>query len=135
MYRLKYHIVWCTKYRRKVLKDGADEELKGILKRIAEENGYSVEHAEVGLDDHVHVLVSAPPKVSVSTIAKQLKGTSSLRLFAARPELKRAYWRGKGERSLWSPSYFAESVGVASEQAVARYIEGQRAKEGAGDGE
>lgn len=129
MYNLNYHIVWCTKYRRKMLKDGIDADLKTILREIASENGYSIPHMEVGLDDHIHLLVSAPPKISVSSIVKQLKGTSSLRLFAMHPELKSRYWKRKGERSLWSPSYFVESIGTTNEDAVAKYIDGQRFKE------
>lgn len=129
MYNLNYHIVWCTKYRRKVLKDDIDADLKTILREIAGENGYSIPHMEVGLDDHIHLLVSAPPKISVSSIVKQLKGTSSLRLFAMHPELKTRYWKRKGERSLWSPSYFVESIGTTNEDAVAKYIDGQRLKE------
>lgn len=129
VYNLNYHIVWCTKYRLKVLKDGIDADLKTILREIASENGYSIPHMEVGLDDHIHLLVSAPPKISVSSIVKQLKGTSSLRLFAKHPELKSRYWKRKGERSLWSPSYFVESIGTTNEDAVAKYIDGQRLKE------
>ena len=129
VYNLNYHIIWCTKYRRKVLKDGIDVDLKVILRAIAGEHGYSIPHVEVGLDDHVHLFVTAPPKLSVSSIVKQLKGTSSLRLFAMHPELKGTYWRRKGERSMWSPSYFVESIGTVNEQAVARYIDSQRIKE------
>lgn len=129
VYNLNYHIVWCTKYRRKVLKNGIDSDLKTILREIADEHGYRIPRMEVGLDDHIHLFVSAPPKISVSSIVKQLKGTSSLRLFAMHPELKSQYWKRKGERSLWSPSYFAESIGSVNEQAVAKYIDDQRAKE------
>lgn len=129
VYNLNYHIIWCTKYRRKVLKNGIDSDLKAILQEIADEHGYRIPHMEVGLDDHIHLFVSAPPKISVSSIVKQLKGTSSLRLFAMHPELKSQYWKRKGERSLWSPSYFVESIGTTNEQAVAKYIDGQREKE------
>ena len=129
VYNLNYRIVWCTKYCRKVLKDGIDSDLKIILREIADEHGYSIPHMEVGLGDHIHLFVSAPPKISVSTIVKQLKGTSSLRLFAMHPELKSQHWRSKGERSLWSPSYCVESIGTINEQAVAKYIDSQRLKE------
>ena len=122
VYNLNYHIIWCTKYRRKVLKNGIDSDLKTILREIADEHGYRIPHMEV-------LFVSAPPKISVSSIVKQLKGTSSLRLFAMHPELKSQYWKRKGERSLWSPSYFAESIGSVNERAVAKYIDDQRAKE------
>ena len=84
---LNYHLIWGTKYRRKVLKNGIDSDLKTILREIADEHGYHIPHMEVGLDAHIHLFVSAPPKISVSSIVKQLKGTSSLRLFAMHPEL------------------------------------------------
>lgn len=128
VYNLNYHIIWCTKSRRKVLADSVGDDLKTILHAIAKEHGYRIPHVEIGLDDHIHLFVSAPPKISVSSIVKQLKGTSSLRLFAMHPELKSEYWKWRGERSLWSPSYFAESIGSVNEQAVAKYIDDQRAK-------
>lgn len=129
VYNLNYHIVWCTKHRRKALTNEIDSDLKAILREIAGEHGYSIPHMEIRSDDHIHLFVSAPPKISVSTIVKQLKGTSSLRLFAMHPELKSQYWRSKGERSLWSPSYCAESIGAVNEQAVAKYIDSQQLKE------
>lgn len=129
VYNLNYHIIWCTKYRRKVLTDSVGDDLKTILHAIAKEHGYCIPHVEIGLDDHIHLFVSAPPKISVSSIVKQLKGTSSLRLFAMHPELKSEYWKRRGERSLWSPSYFAESIGSVNEQAVAKYIDSQQARE------
>ncbi len=129
VYNLNYHLIWCTKYRNKVLSGQVAEDLKTILHTIAVENGYSITHIEVGLDDHIHLLVSAPPKISVSVIAKQLKGTSSLRLFNLHPSLAKHYWKPKDKRSLWSPSYYAESIGAVNEQAVAKYIDDQRKKE------
>lgn len=128
VYNLNYHIIWCTKYRRKVLADSVGDDLKTILHAIAKEHGYRIPHVEIGLDDHIHLFVSAPLKISVSSIVKQLKGTSSLRLCAMRPELKSEYWKRRGERSLWPPSYFAESIGSVNEQAVAKCIDDQRAK-------
>ena len=129
VYTLKYHLIWCTKYRNKVLKGQVEQDLKDILNQIAYENGYTIAHMEVGLDDHIHLLISAPPKISVSAIVKQLKGTSSLRLFVQHPHLAERYWKSKGKRSLWSPSYYVESIGAVNEQAVAKYIDDQRKKE------
>jgi putative transposase len=128
VYNLNYHIIWCTKYRRKVLAGSVGDDLKTILHAISKEHGYRIPHVEIGLDDRIHLFVSAPPKISVSSIVKQLKGTSSLRLFAMHPELKSEYWKRRGERSLWPPSYFAESIGSVNEQAVAKCIDDQRAK-------
>ena len=129
MYNLNYHIIWCTKYRRKVLKNGIDSDLKTILREIADEHGYRIPHMESAWTTTSTCSCQRRRKISVSSIVKQLKGTSSLRLFAMHPELKSQYWKRKGERSLWSPSYFAESIGSVNEQAVAKYIDDQRSKE------
>lgn len=128
VYNINYHIIWGTKYRNKWMTRELEDEVKQLLRDIAEENGFSVEHIEIGLDDHVHLLVSAPPKISVTVIVKCLKGTSSFRLFRLHPELKELYWK-KEDRHLWSPSYFVESIGTTDADAVAKYIDGQRLKE------
>ena len=67
VYNLNYHIVWGTKYRNKVLNRDIENELKQMLYDIAAEKGFSITHLEIGTDDHVHLLVSAPPKLSVTT--------------------------------------------------------------------
>lgn len=129
VYNLNYHIVFGTKYRNKWMTSELEEEIKDIFRRIAEENGFSIEHMEIGKDDHVHLLVSAPPKISVTVIVSCLKGTSSFRLFRLHPELKEYYWLKQGDRHLWSPSYFVESIGTTNQAAVAKYIDEQRIKE------
>ena len=128
VYNLNYHIVWGTKYRNKVLTEQIEKDLKSLMYQIAEEKGFTIEHLEIGLDDHVHLLVSAPPKLSVTTIVSCLKGTSAFRLFRMHPELKSFYWK-KEDRHLWSPSYYVESIGASNEKAVAKYIDDQRKKE------
>ena len=128
VYNLNYHIVWGTKYRNKVLTEQIEKDLKSLMYQIAEEKGFVIEHLEIGLDDHVHLLVSAPPKLSVTTIVSCLKGTSAFRLFRMYPELKSFYWK-KEDRHLWSPSYYVESIGASNEKAVAKYIDDQRKKE------
>lgn len=130
VYNLNYHIVWGTKYRNKVLNDSVEADLIKLLYDIADEKGFIIKHVEIGLDDHVHMMVSAPPKISVSTIVKCLKGTSAFRLFRMHPELKQFYWK-QADSHLWSPSYFVESIGASNEYAVAKYIDGQRKKENA----
>ena len=128
VYNLNYHIVWGTKYRNKVLTEQIEKDLKSLMYQIAEEKGFTIEHLEIGLDDHVHLLVSAPPKLSVTTIVSCLKGTSAFRLFRMHPELKSFYWK-KEDRHLWSPSYYVESIGASNEKSVAKYIDDQRKKE------
>ena len=87
VYNLNYHIIWGTKYRNKWMTADIESEIKDMLIDIADENGFSIDHIEIGLDDHVHLLVSAPPKLSVTVMVKCLKGTSSFRLFRKHPEL------------------------------------------------
>ena len=128
VYNLNYHIVCGTKYRNKILTEQIEKDLKSLMYQIAEEKGFTIEHLEIGLDDHVHLLVSAPPKLSVTTIVSCLKGTSAFRLFRMHPELKSFYWK-KEDRHLWSPSYYVESIGASNEKAVAKYIDDQRKKE------
>ena len=130
MYNINYHIVWGTKYRNKCLKGDVAVSLKYILAAIAEERGFSIPYFEVGEEDHVHLFVSAPPKLSVSTMVKWLKGESSRKLFGYyEKKLRGYYWKEEGERHLWSPSYFVESIGAANQDAVIKYISGQREKE------
>ena len=128
VYNLNYHIVCGTKYRNKILTEQIEKDLKSLMYQIAEEKGFTIEHLEIGLDDHVHLLVSSPPKLSVTTIVSCLKGTSAFRLFRMHPELKSFYWK-KEDRHLWSPSYYVESIGASNEKAVAKYIDDQRKKE------
>lgn len=128
VYNLNYHIIWGTKYRNKVLKGNVERELKQSLKKIALKYGFSIPHMEIGKDDHVHLLVSAPPKLSVTNIVRWLKGISAKELFEKCPELQQSYWK-KQKRHLWSPSYYVESIGATNEQAVEKYIDEQREKE------
>jgi putative transposase len=128
VYNINYHIIWGTKYRNKVLNNKIEDELKQLLYQIAKEKGFTISHLEIGLDDHVHLLISAPPKLSVTTIVSCLKGTSAFRLFRKHPELKKFYW-SKEDRHLWSPSYYVETIGTTNQNAVAKYIDDQRKKE------
>lgn len=119
---IHYHIVWCVKYRRKVLSPEVEEYLRGALAAVGRESGFSVDACEVGESDHVHCFVTAPPKLSVTYIVKHLKGTSGLRLFRRFPELREKLWKGQ----LWNNSYFCETIGSTSEENVRRYIERQK---------
>lgn len=129
VYNLNYHIIWGTKYCNKVLNGKVEIDLKEILLNIAKEKGFEIAHMEIGKDDHVHLLITAPPKLSVTTIVSYLKGISALRLFQRYPDLQRQYWLPEGQRHLWSSSYFVESIGVTNQDAIAKYIDDQRKKE------
>lgn len=128
VYNLNYHLIWGTKYRNKVLHGRVEEVFKRSAYQIADQYGFTIAHLEVGKDDHVHLMVSAPPKLSVTNIARWLKGITARQMFLECPELKTSYWKQKG-RHLWSPSYYVESIGAVNEQAVAKYIDEQRKKE------
>lgn len=116
---LKYHIVWCTKYRRKVLTEKMQNQLKTILLDKSKEMGYSVEAIEV-MEDHVHLFLEASVKDSVHRIVSQLKGFSSFKLRDVFPELKSRL------PCLWTRSYYAGTIGHVSEETVKKYIENQK---------
>ena len=118
VYNINYHIVWCVKYRKKVLSSPVEEYLKQVLPEIAAENGFTITQAEFGEMDHIHCFVSAPPKLSVTFIVKHLKGTSAIRLFRQFPELRDSLRHGQ----LWNGSYYVETIGSTSEENIKRYI-------------
>lgn len=122
VYNLNYHIVWRTKYRRKVLTPEVASRLCELLTDVALEKGFTLVKAEVGEMDHVHCFISAPPKLSVTDIARWLKGISGRHLLMEFPEVKGKLWHGH----LWNGSYFAESIGSTSEENILRYIERQK---------
>ena len=111
---IKYHIIWCVKYRKKVLSEEISKDLYGILKTTAKENGFSVLEVQVGEMDHVHCFVSAPPSLSISDIVRLLKGTSARILMQNYPNLHKFLWKGH----LWNPSYFVETIGSSSEENI-----------------
>lgn len=91
-------------------------------KDVAIEKGFTLVKAKVGEMDHVHCFISAPPKLSVTDIARWLKGISGRHLLMEFPEVKDKLWHGH----LWNGSYFAESIGSTSEENILRYIERQK---------
>ena len=122
VYNINYHIIWCVKYRRKVLSADISNRLIELLKAVGNEKGFSVVGCKVGENDHVHCFVSAPPKISVTQIVKYLKGISGNQLFREYPQLRKSLWKGQ----LWNGSYFCETIGSTSEENILRYIERQK---------
>lgn len=122
VFNLHVHLVFVTKYRQKVFTGKILRDLAGIFKKVcADFDGELVEFD--GEMDHVHLLVTYPPTVSVSKLVNSLKGVSS-RLIRKRnyPEIARALW---GD-TLWSPSYFAGTCGGAPISIIRQYIEQQQ---------
>lgn len=116
-YHLLVHVVWCPKYRRKVLTGEVAERLQQIMHEVADKNGWQINALEI-VPDHVHVLVQHPPDHSAHFIANQFKGISS-RVLRQEFQILRSRLP-----TLWSRSYFASSVGM-DEQMIQGYIETQ----------
>ena len=121
VFALHVHLVFVTKYRKKVLSEAAHETLHALFDRICQDFEARLVESN-GEDDHVHLLVEYPPKVALSKLVNSLKGVSSRRLRQLHPEIAQRYYQGV----LWSPSYFAASCGGAPLSIIRQYIEGQR---------
>jgi putative transposase len=118
---LHAHLVFLTKYRRKVFTDAHLTRLEEIMRAVCAD--FEVELTEFnGEDNHIHLLVNFPPKVALSPLVNSLKDVSSRRIRQEFPQLLRHYWRA---RRLWSGSYFAGSVGGAPISVLRQYIEQQ----------
>ena len=118
---LHAHLVFMTKYRRRVFDDRHLARMEEIMRAVCDD--FEVQLVEFnGEVNHVHLLVNFPPKVALSRLVNSLKGVSSRRLRQEFPDLVRHYWRAQ---RLWSGSYFAGSVGGAPLSIVRQYIEQQ----------
>jgi putative transposase len=121
VYYIRYHLVIATKYRRKILKAGFGEYLRRVIIGLGKQTP-DIEIVEVNTDfDHVHILLSIPPKLSISEVVKILKAKTGLRMRTKFPFLDKVYWARSG---IWSRGYFVSTVGV-SESTIRKYIEMQ----------
>lgn len=121
VYNCAYHFIWCPKYRRKVLVDGVDERLKELLNEKATEHGWVIEKMEV-MPDHVHIFIKATTNDAPVYIISQLKGYTSFKL---RNEFKKIKSRLP---TLWTRSYYCETIGHISESTIKKYIDEQKNK-------
>lgn len=119
-----FHLVLVTKYRKEIFttKEKHDSML-AILQRIADNKEVTISHMEV-MPDHVHLLISFPPKYAPSDIVKSLKGTSAREWFKQFPDTKKLLWGGH----LWTGSFFMSTIGNVSKEIVAEYIDNQMTK-------
>jgi len=124
-YRTEYHVVWITKYRRRVLNSGLAAFVRKSLLHILRSMP-GVEIIELNIqEEHVHTLIVIPPKYSVSDVVGRLKGQSASFL------RKRYSWLGKVYRArniVWSPGYFVSTIGI-DEEVIRRYIKYQQAQD------
>ena len=121
VYNVGYHFIWCPKYRRKVLVGNVADRLKALFVKKATEIGVEIVSMEI-MPDHVHLFIKASPVDSPHWIVQQLKGYSSRVLRSEFPSLKSRL------PSLWTRSYYIESVGHISEETVLKYIEEQKGR-------
>ena len=120
VFDLKYHLVWVTKYRYKVLHGEVGVRARDLIRQVCMAREIKILKGHVSRD-HVHLLVSSPPRLSVSQMMQYLKGRSSRLLQQEFPELRRRYWG----QHLWARGYFAASSGTVTDEMIRAYIEQQ----------
>lgn len=124
VYKCDYHIVWVPKYRFRILKGAIKELVEQDIRMLCEWKGCVVEELNVQ-EDHVHLLVSVPPKVSISQLMGTLKGKVAIKLFKSYPQLKKKpYWGNH----FWARGYFVNTVGL-DEDMIKRYVKYQEKEE------
>ena len=121
VYDLYVHLVFVTKYRRKVFTETHLSRLQEVFSSVCSDAGAVLEEFN-GEDNHVHLLVNFPPDVALSRLVNSLKGVGSRKLRSEFPELKNMCWGGK---RLWTPGYYAGTTSGAGIATVRRYIEQQ----------
>jgi putative transposase len=119
VFSCKYHVVWCPKYRRRVLHEKIAVRLRTIIKELATERRVEIIEMEV-MVDHIHLLLEVDPQYGIHRFIKQVKGRSSRMLRMEFPELKSRL------PTLWTNSYFVTTVGGAPLEVIKRYIEDQK---------
>jgi putative transposase len=118
-YSCKYHVVWCPKYRRKVLVEKTAERLKQIIAEVCQEHQAEVLSVEI-MPDHVHILVEVDPQFGIHRLVRLIKGRSSRLLRQEFPSLTTRM------PTLWTKSYFVSTVGGAPFSVIQQYIENQK---------
>jgi putative transposase len=119
VYSCQYHVIFCPKYRRKVLINGVDTRLKELIEEKQSECDFEVLEAEV-MPDHVHLLLDVNPQVGIAKIVGQIKGYTASQLRKEFP------WLKKRLPCLWTRSKFISTVGSVNLEVVKRYIEDQK---------
>lgn len=119
VYNLGFHIIFCPKYRRKVLAGCVEKDLKNIIKNVCKNLEIELVEMEI-MPDHVHLFVKSKPTLAPHYIIQQIKGKSSRLLRKKHKELRTRI------PTLWTRSYFIESVGAINEETIKKYIENQK---------
>ncbi len=114
----RYHIVWITKYRYRVLRGAIRTRVREITRQVCEELGVTIISGVLSAD-HVHMFVSIPPHRAVSDVMRRIKGRSSRKIQMEFPELRKKYWG----RRFWARGYFCTTSGVVNDETILQYIE------------
>ena len=117
-YHHRYHVVWATKYRYKVLEGPMRERIRVIIRQTCDELGVHIVKGVLARD-HVHMFISIPPKLALSTVMQRIKGRSSRRVQMEFPTLRKRYWG----RRFWARGYFSTTAGNVTQDTVLRYLE------------
>ena len=128
VYNLKYHIIFCTKYRYRILTGEVSQRLRVLVREVCEANYVEIISGSIS-PDHVHLLLSIPPSISVSKVMQYIKGKSSRKLMDEFAHIRKRYWG----QHLWSRGYFGMTVGELNSEEVQRYIEEQEQKHAGGE--
>lgn len=124
VYSIQYHLVWCVKYRRKILTIEIEKDLIEILNKIARDNNFEILECNGDLD-HIHLLINCSPQHYIPDMIKALKGVSARLLMKKyREYINEMLWGGH----LWNPSYFIATVSENTEKQIREYIQNQKEK-------
>ena len=120
---LKAHVIFVTKYRKRLLVNRVNDDMKQILFDISKESDFTIEMMESEDADHIHLLIDYPPTLAISSIVNRLKSMSTVRIWKSyKGFLSNHFWK---EHTFWSDGYFACSTGDVSTDTIKRYIEEQ----------
>ncbi len=123
VWQCKYHIVWCPKYRFRILKGEVGKSVRDIIKQLCEWKNVEILEGNVQAD-HIHLVLSFPPKYAISEVVGFLKGKSAIKMFDMHIELKKRYWG----RHFWAKRYCVSTVGLDEEQ-IRKYVRWQLKKD------
>ena len=124
VYDCKYHLVWATKYRYRVLGKKVGQRVRDLIREICREHDVEIVKGHVGAE-HVHIMVNVPPHLSVSRLMQHIKGKSSRKMQMEYKELNRKYWG----RHIWARGYFCATTGVVGEEQIKSYTENHSEEE------
>jgi len=120
VFSIHLHLVWITKYRKKVLEGAVAVRVRDMIREICQQSSVDIMQGHVSRD-HIHLFVSIPPQVTISRFVQRLKGKTSHKLLNEYPHLRKTYLG----RHFWSRGYFCCSSGNVTDDVIKQYIEGQ----------